>query len=98
MSPKEIVEQVRILQKAKVPEKQVAATYGLTTMELRRLKSFYLKAELIAETGRARVLKGEGKTTKEIAEIMNLQETTIRLLLMTEEERKEDRKLEKCIE
>lgn len=98
MTAKEIIEQKRILLKAKVPEKQIAAIYGLTTMELRKLSSNYLMAERIADTGRARVMKKEGMTNKEIAEIMGKTEATIRLLLMTEEERKEQRKLKNNVE
>ena len=98
MTAQEIFDQARILKKAGVPMKQIAATYGLTAVELGALMTMCQDATWIANTGRARVLQKEGKSNKEIAEIMGMTESTIRLLLMTEEERKERRKLRNNIE
>lgn len=81
MKPKDVMEMRRIMLKSGAKEKDIAAAFGLTTMELRALNMYYLKAERLADTGNARILYKEGKTCSEIATILGKTESYTRWLL-----------------
>lgn len=77
-----IMRRIKELQKAGIPEKDVAEQLGFnTTIEMRKWKSGYFAGEHIMLKRWAKYLKKEGKTISEIAQITKANESVVKILL-----------------
>ena len=84
-----ILSQIETMRKAGVPEKDVAMRLGfVNTMQMRRWKSGFFAGERVVYQRWAEYLKKEGKSVGEIALIIGKPESSVRLLMDEDVQRK----------
>ena len=69
------------MRKQNVPEKEIAEQLGLTTIELRKLRSAFYAGSRVVYQRWAKFLEKEGKTHNQIALILGKEVSSVKLLL-----------------
>lgn len=76
-----MLDRIDVMKKNGYSEKDIANFFGLSIVDLSHHKSQRLRDNRVVLASMAKELKEEGKKTSEIADRMNLNESSVRLLL-----------------